>query len=72
MSRREPTARQMQILRALRDWITEHGEAPSIRQLGAQIGLSSTGSVAYQLARLEEQGLITRNGRRWRSIRLGG
>ncbi|MER5973324.1 hypothetical protein ABT112_26960 [Streptomyces sp. NPDC002055] len=72
MTGREPTARQAQILRALREWITEHGEAPSVRELGVQVGLSSTGSVAYQLAKLEQQGLITRNGRRWRSIRLGG
>ncbi|MFD3920175.1 hypothetical protein [Streptomyces sp. NPDC058595] len=61
----------MQILRALRAWIADTGEAPSVRELGACVGLSSTSSVVYQLARLEEQRLINRRDRRWRSIRLG-
>ncbi|WP_329204505.1 hypothetical protein OG893_00165 [Streptomyces sp. NBC_01696] len=34
------------------------------------MGLASTGSVAYQLGRLEAQGLISRTGHRWRSCRL--
>lgn len=69
--RQGPTERQVQIMRALRMWIADHGEGPSVRQLGALVGLSSTGSVAYQLGRLEEQGLISRSDRRWRSVRLG-
>jgi repressor LexA len=67
-----PTQRQEQILRALRTWIAEHGEGPTVREIGDIVGLSSTGSVAYQLGRLEEQGLISRTGRRWRSVSLGG
>ncbi|WP_327328773.1 hypothetical protein OG735_41670 (plasmid) [Streptomyces sp. NBC_01210] len=65
-----PSERQVQILRALRTWIADHGEGPTIRQIGELVGLSSTGSVAYQLGRLEDQGLISRSGRRWRSVRL--
>ncbi|MEV0776303.1 MarR family transcriptional regulator [Streptomyces sp. NPDC050428] len=68
---RAPTERQVQILRALRGWIADTGEAPSVRELGACVGLSSTSSVAYQLARLEEQGLIHRRSGEWRSVRLG-
>lgn len=71
MSVGEPTERQVQILRALRAWIAETGEGPSIRQLCRLVGLSSTSSVAYQLARLEEQGLISRSAQSWRSVRLG-
>ncbi|MGW7369092.1 LexA family protein [Streptomyces sp. NPDC054841] len=40
-------------MQALRSWNTDHGEAPSIRELGRMVGLSSTGSVAYLLGRLE-------------------
>jgi repressor LexA len=66
-----PTDRQLQILRVIRSWIEDYGEGPSIRQIGDQSGLSSTSSVAYQLGRLEERGLISRTGRLWRSCRLG-
>ncbi|MFD4144282.1 LexA family protein [Streptomyces sp. NPDC058572] len=65
-----PSDRQTQILAALRSWIADHGEAPSVRELGHAVGLSSPSSVAYQLGRLEEQGLISRTSRRWRSVRL--
>ncbi|MFD4763896.1 LexA family protein [Streptomyces sp. NPDC058439] len=66
-----PSARQEAILAAIRDWIAETGESPSVRQIGARVGLSSTSSVAYQLGRLEDCGLIGRTGHhRWRSCRL--
>ncbi|MFB8347895.1 LexA family protein [Streptomyces niveus] len=67
----EPTERQVQILRAVRSWIADHGEGPSVREIADLVGLSSTGSVAYQLARMEALGMISRTDRRWRSIRLG-
>ena len=71
MSAGAPTDRQVQILRVIRNWIADHGEGPSIRQIGERVGLSSTSSVAYQLGRLEDRGLISRTGRRWRSCHLG-
>ncbi|MFB7049559.1 hypothetical protein ACFCX7_25815 [Streptomyces microflavus] len=43
---------------------------PTIRQIGASVGLSSTSSVAYQLGQLEKRGLISRTGRDWSSCRL--
>lgn len=45
--------RQEAIMRVIRSWIVEHGQAPTIRQIGERVGLSSTSSVAYQLGRLE-------------------
>lgn len=57
-------------MRLIRSWIIEHGEGPTIRQIGASVGLSSTSSVAYQLGQLEERGLISRTGRDWSSCRL--
>ncbi|GGS82708.1 hypothetical protein GCM10010253_66630 [Streptomyces badius] len=57
-------------MRLIRSWITEHGEGPTIRQIGASVGLSSTSSVAYQLSQLEKRGLISRTGRGWSSCQL--
>ncbi|MFD8731317.1 hypothetical protein [Streptomyces sp. NPDC059611] len=49
--KREPrplSARQEAVMAVVRSWIIEHG--PTIREIGARVGLSSTSSVAYQLA----------------------
>nr|WP_240509426.1 winged helix-turn-helix transcriptional regulator [Streptomyces agglomeratus] len=45
-------------------------EGPTVREIGHRVGLSSTSSVQYQLKRLEQQGVISRSGSRWRSYRL--
>ncbi|WP_030935560.1 winged helix DNA-binding protein [Streptomyces sp. NRRL B-24720] len=70
MSAEGLTARQESVLRAIRQAIADTGDAPTIREIGRRVGLSSTGSVAYQLGRLEKLGLINRSERRWRSCRL--
>ncbi|MFI8944849.1 LexA family protein [Streptomyces syringium] len=64
--------RQEAIVRVIRERIVEHGEGLSVREIGEEVGLSCTGSVAYHLDRLEERGLISRSDRRWRSCRLNG
>ncbi|OEJ22192.1 hypothetical protein AR457_38745 [Streptomyces agglomeratus] len=64
------TVRQEQVLACIREWIYEHGEGPTVREIGDRVGLSSTSSVQYQLKRLEQQGAISRSGSRWRSYRL--
>ncbi|MFW3469918.1 LexA family protein [Streptomyces microflavus] len=73
--KREPrslSARQEAVMAVVRSWIIEHGHGhgPTIREIGARVGLSSTSSVAYQLAQLEKRGLISRTGREWSSCRL--
>ncbi|MDQ0938491.1 hypothetical protein [Streptomyces sp. V1I1] len=52
-------------LRCVREWIVEHSEGPTIREIGQQVGLSSTSSTAYQRGRLKQHGMISRN-RSWR------
>ena len=47
------------ILEFLEEFVRENGYAPSVREIGAAVGLNSTASVTYQLHRLEEQGLLT-------------
>ncbi|MGW6463645.1 LexA family protein [Streptomyces rubiginosohelvolus] len=66
--RREPrplTARQEAVLAVIRSSLAERGHGPTVRQIGARVGLSSTSSVAHQLGRLEARGLISRTGRDW-------
>ena len=36
----------------------EHGFAPSVREIGAAVGLSSTASVSYHLQQLQNKGLL--------------
>ncbi|MFG3369659.1 hypothetical protein ACIPWY_31050 [Streptomyces sp. NPDC090032] len=59
------TDRQIRIIRSAREWITQYGEAPSVRDLAAAVGVSSSSSIAYQLRRLREQGItVETRGRR--------
>ncbi|MFG2142591.1 hypothetical protein ACGFRG_00065 [Streptomyces sp. NPDC048696] len=51
------TDRQMLIERSAREWVVEHGEAPSVRELAAAVGVSSPSSIAYQLRRMRERGV---------------
>ncbi|MFD8775499.1 hypothetical protein [Streptomyces sp. NPDC059916] len=46
-----PTARQEAVLRVIRNVIANTGDAPTVREISQRVGLSSSGSVAYQLGR---------------------
>ncbi|WP_223281519.1 LexA family transcriptional regulator [Streptomyces antnestii] len=50
-----PGPGKRRIVACAREWIAEHGEAPSVRELGAAVGLTGTSSVAYHLRRLRDQ-----------------
>ncbi|NLU69443.1 winged helix DNA-binding protein [Streptomyces sp. HNM0574] len=59
------TERQARIVRCAREWVAEHGEAPSLRELAAAAGLASASTVSYQLRRLRERGVVVETrGRR--------
>jgi SOS-response transcriptional repressor LexA len=62
-----PTAREEEILRAIRHSIQDRGEALSVRQPAPERGLRSLASVACHLANLEELGALVRDGRSYRS-----
>ena len=47
------------ILEFVQEFVRENGYAPSVREIGAAVGLSSTASVSYQLKRLQDQGLLS-------------
>lgn len=46
------------ILEFVTEFIYENGYAPSVREIGAGVGLRSTASVTYHLQALQERGLL--------------
>ncbi|MGW0538150.1 LexA family protein [Streptomyces sp. NPDC003032] len=65
------TDRPSPVLACIRDRILENGEAPTVREIGAAVGLSSLSSVHYQLCRLEQAGALVRaDSGSWRNYRL--
>lgn len=64
--------RQKDMLEFIQEYIEEHSFPPTIREIGAKVGISSTSVVNYNLERLEEQGLIKRDREVSRGLRLLG
>jgi repressor LexA len=64
------TTRQSHIVTAIRDHIARTGYPPSMREIGAAVGLSSTSSVAHQLAALEKKRAIRKDPHRPRAYSL--
>ncbi|MCX4559563.1 hypothetical protein OHA02_25655 [Streptomyces phaeochromogenes] len=54
------TEREERILKCVRDSIADRGEAPSIREIGRSVDLSSPVSVVYHLDQMEQLGVIRR------------
>lgn len=52
--------RQRKILHFIVGFVNENEFPPTIREIGEQVGISSTSVVNYNLAKLEELGLISR------------
>ena len=50
------------ILEFVNRFVQENGYAPSVREIGAAVGLSSTASVSYHLQQLQLQGLLKTSG----------
>ena len=61
---------QERILRYIRESIANRGEAPTVAEIGAEVGLNSRSSVHYQLGELEAKNAIIREPGRPRGIRL--
>jgi repressor LexA len=51
---------RIKILRFIVAYRDQHGFPPSIREIGAEVGLASTSSVANQLQGMESDGMISR------------
>ena len=54
------------ILEFVNEFVQENGFAPSVREIGAAVGLRSTASVSYHLQALQEKGLLQSPGSKGR------
>jgi repressor LexA len=64
------TPRQQMIVCAIDESVRRRGYWPTFREIGDQVGLASTSSVSYQVSRLQERGVLTREPRRPRTTVL--
>ena len=64
------STRQQKILDFIRRFSREHGFPPTIREIGEQVGISSTSVVSYNLNALEKRNRIERDRSVSRGLRL--
>jgi repressor LexA len=64
--------RQEHMIKYIREYSGENGYPPTIREIGKEVGISSTSVVNYNLDKLEKEGLIERNRTISRGIKLPG
>ena len=66
------SGKQEEILQYIDAFMAENGYAPSVREIGAAVGLRSTASVSYHLAQLQSQGLLSFAAGKKRAITTQG
>ena len=66
------TDRQQQIWNYLVDYVDRHGYPPTVREIGAEVGLASPSTVHAHLANLERAGLLRRDPTKPRALELLG
>lgn len=62
--------RQKRMLDFIQEFSVEYGYPPSIREIGSDVGISSTSVVNYNLNRLVDEGYLSRDKNVSRGIRL--
>lgn len=62
--------KQLEIYEFIKDQINQKGYPPSVREIGAAVGLKSTSTVHGHLERLEKKGLIKRDPTKPRTIEV--
>ena len=67
---KELNNRERDILKFIEKQVAEVGYAPSVREIGKAVGLSSTATVHAYLAKLEEKGYIKKETQKGRTLRL--
>jgi repressor LexA len=63
------TERQQQVLHYIRQSITDRGYPPTLREIGAYMGIRSTNGVNDHLRALERKGYLTREDMKSRALR---
>lgn len=62
LSNQKPLSeRQENILRFIREYMSDYGRAPTIREIGKAVDIKSTSVVNYNLSKLEEKGYLVRD-----------
>ncbi len=64
------TKRQNEILNYIKEYIVQHGYPPTIREIGADLGISSPATIHAHLSNLEKKGVIRKQGSKNRAIEL--
>ena len=64
------TKRQKQLIDYLTDYISEHGYAPTLAEVGQYFGLSSLATVHKHLHNLEQKGFIKRQHNHSRALEV--
>jgi repressor LexA len=64
------TPRQRRVLEVIRAALLQRGYPPSVREIGEQVGLTSSSSVAHQLKTLEAKGFLRRDPHRPRALEV--
>ena len=66
------TAKQQKIFDYIQQFTAQHGYPPSVREIGAAVGLKSPSTVHFHLKGLEEAGMITKAEGKTRAITVVG
>src|SRR5947207_5177795 len=64
------TGRQQEIWKFLTDYVDQHGDPPTVREIGEAVGLAAPSTVHAHLANLERAGLIKRDPTKPRALEL--
>lgn len=65
-----PSLKQAGVLAFVREYIAERGYPPTVREIGAHMGVTSTNAVVDVLLALEEKGAIVRRAGAARAIQI--
>ena len=68
MSMKPMTEKQKRIFEYIEEFTQEHGYPPSVREIGAKIGLKSPSTVHVHLKVLAEKGYIKKDDKKTRAI----
>jgi repressor LexA len=68
MAERAATEKQQRILEVIREFTSEQGYPPSVREIGERVGLSSSSTVQSHLKTLERRGLLRRDPTKPRAL----
>ena len=70
MSVKQSSSLQQQIYQFIVNYIKKNQKPPTIREIGHAMGISSTGHIDHHLAALAKKGVIEREARKSRAIKL--